>query len=519
MVFLSVAALVLNVLMTRLVEQQRTIVGTLKALGYRRGELFSHFLQVALVVGLLGAVFGGLLGYLISGGMNIMYREFFAFPRIVNQIHPDLMILGGAVALVFSVLGTARGVRSVVRLRPAEAMRHRAPPPGRRILLENWPWFWQRLGFRTQMVLRGIFRHKARSLAALFAAAMGASLMVSTFGSIDSIRYMISFQFDLTMTSDYVLTFRGERDYGAVYEALAIPGVIRAEPLLAVPCTFHHGRQTKKGAILGLIPGATMTVPRNEQGSSVPVPPAGLLMTRRLADFLKARPGDTLTIEPARGNSGRVEVVLADTIDSLIGLAVYADYDYLNRLVGESAAVSQVQLKARQTPDQHREFLKELKRLPELEGYRETARQKEILSQLFEENLGTMVYTMILFGGVIFLGSMLNSSLIALVERKREIATFRVLGYHPREIGWIFLIENLVLNLFGTILGMPLGWILLKAMTVEFANDLYAMPSIIRGMSWLYCLALAAGFVLISQLVIQRSIVRLDWDEALKMKE
>ncbi len=114
--FLAVAALVLNVLMTRLAEQQRVIIGTLKALGCGNRDIFVHFIQYGLVVGGCGGLAGNLLGWWISSAMTGLYRGFFEFPRLVNEFRPGLFLLSMAIALIFAVLGTLRGVRKVSRL-------------------------------------------------------------------------------------------------------------------------------------------------------------------------------------------------------------------------------------------------------------------------------------------------------------------------------------------------------------------------------------------------------------------
>ncbi len=133
--------------------------------------------------------------------------------------------------------------------------------------------------------------------------------------------------------------------------------------------------------------------------------------------------------------------------------------------------------------------------------------------------LSGMAYPMVLFGAVIFLGAILNASLIGVIERQREIATYRVLGYRPMEVGAMFLRENLVQNIAGIVLGLPLGWELLTAMCAQYSNDMYVMPVIMFGKSWIMSVGLALAFVFISQVFVQRAICKLDWLEALSVKE
>jgi putative ABC transport system permease protein len=519
MIFLSVAALVLNVLMMRLAAQQRVIVGTLKALGYSNRIIFSHFVQVAVVVGLIGALLGILLGDLLATGLTEFYRGFFTFPDLRNQLYPELMLVSLVVALGFSVAGSWHGVRHVAGLDPAEAMRPPPPPVGGAIFLERFPAFWRRLGFFWQMALRNLFRNRMRSLVGVVAAALGTSLLVSTFGMLDSLKFMVEFQFDKVILADYSLTFRNDLDEGALLEAQRLPGVLKAEPLFAVPATFVSANHRHKGAVIGLTPEATLTIPRNADGSAAAVPSQGLLMARRLAQQLQVGLGDELWVIPSRGTQTPLLLPVAGLVDSLFGLGVYADYDYLNRLVGESAAVSSVRLKVAQTAAERRDFYAELKRQPTLLSVQDRAQERANMWQNFVVKMGSLANVMILFGAVIFFGAILNSALISLIERQRELATYRVLGYRTGEVGNMYLRETLVLNLFGVVLGLPLGWWMLVGMNSQYKNDLYMMPSVITPAGWAWSLLMAFAFVLIAQLIVQVRINRMQWNEALSMKE
>ncbi|MHC4763982.1 MAG: ABC transporter permease, partial [Planctomycetota bacterium] len=180
-IFLAVAALVLNILMFRLAEQQRVTIGTLKALGYSNARLLRHYLAYGLVVGIAGGLLGALVGYGLAQGMIVQYRVYFEFPRLDNEFIPWVYGAAALVSVAFSLLGTVRGVRSVIRLDPAEAMRARPPVTAGAVWLERFRRVWSRLGFRWQMVMRSVWRHKWRTAAGAFAALMGSAIMFVTF--------------------------------------------------------------------------------------------------------------------------------------------------------------------------------------------------------------------------------------------------------------------------------------------------------------------------------------------------
>jgi len=518
-IFFAVAALVLNVLMGRMVEQQRVVIGTLKALGYTDRQVLVHYLKFGLAVGVLGGVLGCVIGYLLEVPMIRMYNDFFEFPHLFARVYPGVMGLAVAVAVFFSVLGSVRGVRAVLRLNAAEAMRPGAPARVGRIWLERFGPFWSRLDFRWQMVLRSLFRNRLRTAMGVLASALGSALVLAALGMSDAFVYMIDFQFDKVLRSDFILSFKDEVDAGAVDEARRMLGVFHAEPEFVVACAFHHGHRMKRGAVTGITPDAELTIPRGPSGRAEFVPPAGLLMTRRLAEFLGVREGGSVTIVPIKGLRRPVEAPVTHVIDSTVGLAVYADYRWLNRLMGESEAVTGVHLLARQTTAEKKAFLRNLKRYPSLESVSDVRAEQAKMEHEFVDLMNVTTTILILFAGVIFFGSILNGSLIALAERTREIATFRALGYRRIEVGTIFLRENLLVNLTGAVIGLPLGWLMLYGLAVGFQNDLYAMPCIVFPVTWVLTPGIALAFALLAHLVVQRDINRQDWQEAIRLKE
>jgi len=519
LIFLGVAALVLNVVMIRLAEQQRTVIGTLKAIGVSNIDILIHFLKYGLVVGLTGGVLGCALGHLISVGMTSMYQTVFTFPDLTSRIYPSTMIIAIAVSVIFAILGTIRGVKKVLQLSPAEAMRPPPPQSGEKTVLELWTALWKRLNFTWQMVLRGLFRNKGRSCIGIIAACLGSAMLLLSLGMADSLNYMVFFQFDKLILCDYSLNFRDNVDEGALYEVRRLPGVTYAESQLEVSCKFYNRQHNKMGVITGIKKDARLTVPRDSAGNAVPVPATGLLMTRRLAKILDVKQGDTISFIPTKGLKTPHQVKIADIVDSTFGMTVYANYSFLNKLIHESKAISSILLKTRQTPEQKQDFLKQIKSFPKLASMADMVQQKEQVVNEFIAKLKGMTVIMVMFAAVIFFGSILNSSLISIAERQREIATFRVLGYQPLEVGTIFLKEAVIINMIGAVLGLPLGYYMLLGMAKAFRNDMYSMPCVVRSATWGESLSLALIFVLVAYFIIQRVINRMDWGEALKMKE
>jgi len=517
--FFSVAALVLNVLLTRLAEQQRTVVGTLKALGYSDWQVFGHFLKFGMAVGLVGGLLGGGLGYVIAHYWTILYRQFFEFPDLNNRFYPGLQATGLLISVGFAVLGSLRGTRAVLKLRPAEAMRPKPPKQGGAVMLERVGWFWNRLGSGWRMVLRGVIRSRMRTAAGIFAAAMGASILVCGFMMIEATFYLVDFQFKWLLRSDVDLAFKDERGADALLEAARLPGVDRAEPLLNVGCTFFNGPYRRKGGITGLAPDATLTVPRDRDAKAIRIPSAGLAMSRKLAELLHLKRGDLVSFRPVKGLRQVHRVPVVAISDGYLGTSVYTDIHYLSGLIGEELAVTGVQLATDRDPAHTAALNRQLKRMPALQAVNTRADLLGSLEKYLLDVIWYMVLLLALFAGILFFGSILNSSLVSLAERQREVATLRVLGYGPWQIGSLLLRESMIVTLVGTVLGMPIGYGLSVLVSMAYDTEMFRFPVVSSAATWIWTAVLAVLFALLAHLCVQRSVHRMDWLEALQAKE
>ncbi|MAT16567.1 MAG: hypothetical protein CMJ46_15005 [Planctomyces sp.] len=519
-IFLTVAAIILNILMLRLVEQQRTIVGTLKAIGYTNREILIHYLKFGGTIGLCGGALGSTLGYLFAEVMTKhVYSKFFAFPKLVNQPYPGVLLTGVVISLLFSLLGSMRGVTKVMALSPAEAMRPKPPVRGRRIWLEKWTGLWKSLTLQTQFSLRGISRNRMRSLAGIFAASMGTMLLMVVLLMYDSMEEMMDFQFTKILVNDFEIGFKDPRGYGAFLETKRMPGVDYAEPMLHIACTLQHEHREKKVTVTGLIPGSRLTIPVNTEGDREPLPTVGLLLSKRLAEILDVGVGDQIWFEPTDREEELKKVPVAGIINSYLGLSAYADIDYLNRIVDYEDAVNSIQLKTVRDPTVEAEFLRQLKNTPVVQSVSSARHDRQLLEETMTGQLMISLSITIVFAGMIFFGSVLNSSLISLSEREQEIATLHVLGYTTREIARMFLQESLILNLVGLLVGLPLGIGLGWLMCVSMGTDLFRIPFVIKPGSILITIVVGTGFTLLAHVPLKRSIDRMDWVSALNVKE
>jgi len=518
-IFLAVAAMVLNVLLTRLAEQQRTVVGTLKALGYSDRQIFVHFLKFGVTVGLAGGLLGAAGGHVLAGYMTTMYRLFFEFPELQNRVFPGTLATALAISLAVAVAGSLRGARAVLRLEPAEAMRPKPPKQGGAVILERIGWLWRRLSSGWRMVLRDVLRSRLRTAAGVFAAMMGASVLVTSFMMVEATRYLIDFQFKWLLKSDIELAFKDERGQDALAEAAQLPGVDYAEPVLHVAGTFHHGPIEKQGGITGLIRGASLTVPRDRQARPIRVPSAGVAMTRKLADVLNVRRGDLIQFRPVKGLRRTHQIRVAEIADSYLGTAVYADIHFLSGLVGEELALTGVQLATDGDDRQVGDLYRELKQLPGLQAVGARPDMVRSLEETILKTLWVSIGMLVMFAGMVFFGSIFNASMVSLAERQREVATLRVLGYGPWMIGSLLLRESMIVTTFGTALGMPLGYFWTVLAAISYESEMFRFPVVSSAGTWIWTAVLAVLFGLAAHLCVQWTIHRMDWLDALKASE
>jgi putative ABC transport system permease protein len=426
--------------------------------------------------------------------------------------------VGITVSMLCAVAGSFHGARSMLKLEPAAAMRPEPPKAGGRIWIEIvLGSAWRHLSAGWRIALRGLFRHRLRTITGMFSAMMGSGLLVSGLMMTESQDFLIDFQFNRLLRSDIDVTFESERGIDALTDVRRMPGVDYAEPQFNVACTFVNGPYRRKLGITGLQQGSRLTVPYDDSGNRITMPTSGIVVTRRLAEVMRLAPGDQLTLIPVKGERRPVEVTVARVADSYLGLAAYADLRFLSRLVGESVAMTGVQIQA--NPSQRVALFHQLKHTPGVEGVQSRRDVIQKLQETILQNQYVFIGVLIGFAGVIFFASIVNASMVNLAERQREVATFCALGYTRWQIGSIFLRESLLTSLSGTLLGLPIGYGLTWLTALSYNNDIVRLPVVTAPWVFVTTVISAIVFALLAHSVVQWTIVRMNLLEALQVKE
>ena len=514
-IFLGVAAFLLHVVAARLVATQREQVAALKALGYPNRTIALHYLKLIAPMVAGGYLLGLAVGKWLGLGLMGLYAEIFRFPVFEHHVDRSLVGIAFAIVAVTGVLGTLTAIAATVRLQPAEAMRPPAPGHYRRSLLERLPWL--RTGPALRMILRNIDRRPLR--AAVTTGGIAASVAIVIMGTFfrDAIEVIVDANFNLAMRSDIALWSVNPVDAGAARLLARVPGVLQVEPGRRVAVRFVHGQHSETGSILGQADPAVLQRVVDVDRHTVPVPTEGLLMSDRLADKLRLRPGDRVTVEVREGRRLVREVVVARTVRDMMGLNAFMERRALNRLLQEGDVATQFTLRAPGAATHT--ALQATQAMPAVAGVFSKATMLRNMEEVTARNVLIISSILSGFAAVIAVGVVYNNARIALAERSWELASLRVLGFTRAEVS-LLLLGELALGIAVALpLGMALGWAMTHWTVALMRSDQFLFPVVIRPRTyaWAALCILAAGAA--SALVVRRRIDRLDLVGALKTRE
>jgi len=515
-IFLGVAAFLLNVVLSRLVLVQRPQVAALKALGYSNREVAWHYVKGSLAIAGLGAVLGVAAGAWFGWAMTRMYTLFFHFPILLYRLQSPIVVRAVALGLLAAALGGLGAVWRAARMAPAEALRPEVPARYSVSLAERTG-----LGrFLTQparMIARALQRHPGRAALSVLGIGLGTALMVvGTFG-LDSMDLMMDVQFNVAQRFDVMTTFVRPASAGALDEIRRLPGVIAAEPFRAVPVRLRNAHHSRHTAITGVLPDARLNRIINSPARVVDLPAGGLVLSAMLARVLGARPGDDVTVEVLEGPRRDVRVRLANVVDEYMGMNAYLELGALHALMREGGTISGAFLQVDQA--RTRELYAALKATPRVAG----VLLKDAALASFNDTMASMMRQMlsvyVLFAGIIAFGVVYNNARISLAERSRELATLRVIGFSRGEVSYILLGEIAVLTLIALPVGCLMGYGMAAGMMSILETELWRLPFVILPRTYAFAVITSTSATLVSALIVRRRLDRLDLVAVLKIRE
>lgn len=514
-IFLAVAAFLLNVVVSRLVQTQREQIAALKALGYADAAIAAHYLKLVLLVVALGLALGVGLGDAFGRLFTGLYAEFYRFPRLAHRLAPELLLAAAGVTVATAVAGTLSAILATVRLAPAEAMR--PPAPGR-----YRPTLAERLGLTRlppglRMVLRQMERRPLRT--ALSVGGIAAAMAITILGNFlrDGIEAVVDTQFNLVLRGD-VTVWMAETVHEDAARVLArLPGVRGVEATRFVPVTLVHGARRERSLLRGYAARPQLYRVIDAANREVPLEERGLVLGQRLADKLGVRAGDVVQAEVLVGRERTLALPVAATVPEMMGLNAYMDRRVLNRLLGDGEVAGGFVLSVE--PGREAELLQATQALPRVAGAFSKATMLRNMQEISARNVRLMSTIMTAFAVVIAVGVVYNNARIALAERAWELASLRVLGFTRAEVSALLLGELALAIALALPLGMGLGLALVHGVAGLLQSDQFFLPVVIqpRTYAWAAIAVLAAGAA--SALVVRRHVDRLDMVAVLKTRD
>ena len=515
-IFLSVAAFLLNVVVGRLIRTEREQVATLKAFGYSNFDVAFHYVKLVLLIVAVGVLVGIVGGERFGRGLSAMYMDFYRFPFLLYVLQPHVAVIAGLVSAGAALSGTLYSVRAAARQPPAEAMRPEPPARYRETVIE-------RLGLKrwlsqpTRMIARNIERQPLKSLFTAIGIALAYAILMVGFFFGDIVEHMIYVQFGLSQRDDMTVTFVEPTSGRVLNELHSLPGVEYGEPFRTVAVRLRSGHRTYRTAIQGVRPGGDLHRLLDVDLNPIDIPGNGLVLTDFLGGILNVGPGDPVTVEVLEGGRPVRQVRVAGFGNQYVGLSAYMHIDALNRMMREGHAVSGAFLSA--DSRYANEIYASLKEMPRVAGV--TVRKKAVknLEETMAEQLLTFAFFITLLAGTIAFGVVYNSARISLSERSRELASLRVLGMTRGEISYILLGELAVLTLAAVPLGFLIGRLLCGYIVTSLENDLFRLPFVVEASTYSFAATVVLASACISALVVRRKLDHLDLVAVLKTKE
>lgn len=515
-VFLVVAAALVHLVVSRIVETEREQIGLLKAFGYSDAAAAGPYLRLALAVGVAGAAAGGLAGGSLAAAIVDLYRQYFRFPVLEVRFHWAAFAAAAAVGIAAAAAGSLLAVRRAVRLSPAVAMQPPRPAAFHAGLLDR---FVRGGGVdqATRMIVRQLERYPTRALLAAAGLAASLALLIGTQFLFDSIDAIIDQAYYRTQRWTESVGFQDARAISAVSELARLPGVIAAEPTRVVAARFMNGAREERTRIVGLSPTASLYRPLDAEDRPIRFKGEGLILSEALAGRLGVGPGGAVWVEVTDGRGPKVRARITALTRDYSGFAAYMDRRALNRLMGEGdlANGGELLVQADRRPD----FYRAIEDIPQIAGASSRDETVAAWRQAMSEAFRITITFYVGFAAAIAFGVAYNVIRITLSERSRDLATLHVLGFGHWACAYIVAGELIVLALAAAPLGVLGGQALARGLVAAYSRDELRLPAEISLRSYGVALLAYLAAVGLGGVIVTRRVWDLDLVAVLKTRE
>ena len=542
-IFFLVAALACLTTMTRMVEEQRTQIGALKALGFSRLSISTKYLGYAFFASLIGGILGLAMGCtlipaVIANAFNIMY----AMPPLEFRDQTVLCILAVLAAVACTTGAALWACLSTLMDTPANLMRPRAPKAGRRVLLERVGFIWKRLTFTWKVTMRNLFRYQRRFWMTVIGIGGCTALIVTGFGLHESIFFILNEQFDHVFLYDATLGIdsdAGEGKLSAVERYLddspwiedylpvsatrleaSADGPAQSVTMLAIDDQDRFTQFIRLNHRLDdepvVVPGHSSQISRLLYGDADFSPAGGVVITEKLSELLDVSVGDTIALDGDK----RVEVRVADIVENYVQHYVYLSDTCYRELFGEEPEQNEILLRYTDEAGEVESNVvsTDLMAMEAVTSYSYIATLRDTFTDSMEA-IDYAVVIIIISAAALAFVVLYNLTNINITERTRELATLKVLGFFDMETTAYVYRENIFLTIFGIALGLVLGRLLHAWMVVTVEVDLVMFGRTAPPYAYVLAALFTVVFSVMVNIAAHYKLKKVDMVESLKTVE
>lgn len=512
LVFFIVAVLICLTTMTRMVEEERSQIGTLKALGYSDISIMFKYILYAALATIIGSMIGVAIGYRTLPDLCFeMYKNMYRLGNIKLSYYSSLTFQGMMIALLCTLGATIYTCRKTLKESPANLLRPVAPPPGKRVLLERIKLVWNHLSFSYKVTVRNVFRYKKRFLMTITGIAGCTGLILAGFGLKDCIVKMVPHQYEDIFSYQAKINLNEEKTNETVDK-------IKENKQIKDILEVHEESITIDNKDTNQ--SVTLVIPKDNPKEFIKLQDRkteeqynltdGLIITEKLAKLLEVEENDILKFS---GTDTYKEKVAHITENYLF------HYIYLPKSLYKQDEYNTVLIKTKNmTEKEEKELANELKEIPGVSSITFTSSTRHV----FDDTMDSFAYVsliLIVSAGALAFVVLYNLSSVNISERRRELATIKVLGFYDKEVYQYINRENTILTLIGILLGLGTGNILTMYIIKTCEIDMLMFDTTIAWPSYLYAILITMSFAILVNIILYFSLKKIDMIESLKSIE
>ena len=512
LVFFIVAILICLTTMTRMVEEERSQIGTLKSLGYKDSAIMFKYILYASLATIIGGMIGVVIGYrLLPDIVFEMYKNMYRIGDIKLSYYASLTFQGMIIALLCTLGATIYTCRKTLKESPANLLRPVAPAAGKRVLLERIPIIWNRLSFSHKVTIRNVFRYKKRFLMTIIGIAGCTGLILAGFGLKDCIVKMVPHQYEDIFTYQASISLNEQATEDTIEQIKENKKVTDTLRIQEESITIDN-KDTNQSV--------TLMIPAEDLDGFIKLQDRrtktkynlndGIIITEKLANLLEVEENDTLEFT---GTDSYKEKISHITENYLF------HYIYLPKESYKEDTYNTVLIKTeKMTENEEKAFANELKEIPGVSSITFTSSTRHVFDDTME-NFAYISLILIISAGALAFVVLYNLSSVNISERRRELATIKVLGFYDKEVYQYINRENTILTIIGILLGLGIGNILTMYIIKTCEIDMLMFDPNIAIASYIYAILITAVFAILVNVILYFSLKKIDMIESLKSVE